>query len=201
MGDYGGVERIAEVVIVVSTHVCVLPKNKPLRRDAERLFPMSPGASETIGRCSARTRADVTLKRKLDSLEMLDQFNRDEVLVLARQDPFLLYAPVAIVVGRHMMTLGGMSALSARLPATSPCHSAVIRLIGSVVGCWRVPPACGRPRRTGTCFSCSERKQKDRLAAASPKSDQEVFWSGGCESCGVLPLPARPAENTTARQY
>ena len=36
-------------------------------------------------------------------------------------------------------------------------------------------------------------QNKDRLAAVSPKSDQ-VFCSGGCDSGGVLPLPALAQE-------
>ena len=36
-------------------------------------------------------------------------------------------------------------------------------------------------------------QKKDRLAAVSPKSDQ-VFCSGGCDSSGVLPLPALAQE-------
>jgi len=37
-------------------------------------------------------------------------------------------------------------------------------------------------------------KQKGRLAAASPKSDQ-ILSSGGCEYSFTIPLPA-PAEQT-----
>jgi hypothetical protein len=36
-------------------------------------------------------------------------------------------------------------------------------------------------------------QKKDRLAAVFPKSDQ-VFRSGGCDSGGVLPLPALAQE-------
>ena len=46
-------------------------------------------------------------------------------------------------------------------------------------------------------------KQKNRLAAVSPKSDQ-VFWSGGCNGSGVLVRPAISKEaeaNGLPRSY
>src|ERR1017187_9287216 len=49
-----------------------------------------------------------------------------------------------------------------------------------------------QPRHRGRTASAAQCK-KDRLAAVSPKSGQ-VFCSGGCDSSGVLPLPALAQE-------
>jgi hypothetical protein len=49
--------------------------------------------------------------------------------------------------------------------------------------------------RTALLFLISGRKEEDRLAAVSPKSDQ-VFCSGSCESNRAVPrpTPSPPAE-------